>query len=58
MQLTYNGLEDILELDNTDIRFADRIRFGKDEAQEITYGITLNDRLFDGQQCTKSHFDQ
>ncbi|MGH8560102.1 MAG: cytochrome C [Methylococcales bacterium] len=42
VQLTYNGLADSMELDNTDIRFADRIRFGKDENQEITYGITLN----------------
>ncbi len=38
-QLTYNGYEDKLEMDNTDIRFADQIDlFDK----PITYGISLN----------------
>ncbi|MGR8936044.1 MAG: cytochrome C [Gammaproteobacteria bacterium] len=42
VQLTYNGLEDIVEVDNSDIRFADKINFGADDGQEIVYGISLN----------------
>jgi len=38
-QLTYNGYQDKLEMDNTDIRFADQLDFGD---IPITYGITLN----------------
>lgn len=38
-QLTYNGYDDKLELDNTDIRFADQLDLGD---IPITYGISLN----------------
>jgi hypothetical protein len=38
-QLTYNGYEDKLEMDNTDIRFADQLDLFN---TPITYGISLN----------------
>ncbi|MCX7084887.1 MAG: cytochrome C [Methylococcales bacterium] len=37
-QITYNGYEDILEMDNTDIRFADQL----DLDIPFTYGVSLN----------------
>ena len=37
-QLTYNGYEDKLEMDNTDIRFADQL----DLDMPVTYGVSLN----------------
>lgn len=39
VQGTYNGYEDILEMDNTDIRFADQLELFN---LPITYGISLN----------------
>ncbi|WP_198291290.1 cytochrome C [Methylosarcina fibrata] len=39
VQLTYNGIEDILELDNTDIRLADRTRLGN---KDLVYGVSFN----------------
>lgn len=39
IQGTYNGYEDILEMDNTDIRFADQLDLFD---TPITYGISLN----------------
>jgi hypothetical protein len=39
VQGTYNGYEDILEMDNTDIRFADQLELFD---LPITYGISLN----------------
>ena len=44
-QLTYNGYEDILEMDNTDIRFADRLDLDDTSLPfdlDFTYGISLN----------------
>ena len=38
-QITYNGYEDKLEMDKTDIRFADNLDFGE---HQMTYGISLN----------------
>lgn len=38
-QLTYNGYSDHLEMDNTDIRFADQMDLGDNQ---ITYGVSLN----------------
>ncbi|MGZ8191016.1 MAG: cytochrome C [Methylococcaceae bacterium] len=38
-QLTYNGVADALEMDNTDIRFADQTELAD---TPITYGISLN----------------
>lgn len=38
-QLTYNGYAERLEMDNTDIRFADKMDIGD---TPITYGISLN----------------
>ena len=38
-QLTYNGYEDKLEMDNTDIRFADQLDLFD---TPITYGVSLN----------------
>lgn len=38
-QLTYNGYDDKLEMDNTDIRFADQLDIGD---TPITYGVSLN----------------
>jgi hypothetical protein len=38
-QLTFNGVADVLEMDNTDIRFADQTEIMD---TPITYGITLN----------------
>jgi hypothetical protein len=39
IQGTYNGYEDILEMDNTDIRFADQLDLFD---MPITYGVSLN----------------
>ncbi|WP_236994265.1 cytochrome C [Candidatus Methylomicrobium oryzae] len=39
VQLTYNGIEDILELDNTDIRLADRTQLGN---HDFVYGVSFN----------------
>ncbi len=39
VQGTYNGYEDKLEMDNTDIRFADQLDLGD---TPITYGVSLN----------------
>ncbi|MGJ0484065.1 MAG: cytochrome C [Methylomicrobium sp.] len=39
IQLTYNGIEDILELDNTDIRLADRAELG---GKDFVYGVSFN----------------
>jgi hypothetical protein len=39
VQGTYNGYEDILEMDNTDIRFADQLDLLD---MPITYGVSLN----------------
>jgi hypothetical protein len=44
-QLTYNGYEDKLEMDNTDIRFADRLDLDDTPLPfdlDFTYGISLN----------------
>jgi hypothetical protein len=41
VQGTYNGYEDKLEMDNTDIRFADQFELAD---LPITYGISLNNR--------------
>ena len=43
-QLTYNGYEDKLEMDNTDIRFADQLDLDSLISLDIpiTYGISLN----------------
>ena len=44
-QLTYNGYENKLEMDNTDIRFADRLDFDDSSLPfdlDLTYGISLN----------------
>ncbi|MDD5578341.1 MAG: cytochrome C [Methylobacter sp.] len=38
-QLTYNGYSERLEMDNTDIRFADQLDIGD---TPVTYGISLN----------------
>ena len=38
-QLTYNGYEDRLVMEHTDIRFADQLDLGENQ---ITYGISLN----------------
>jgi len=35
----YNGFEDILEMDKTDIRFADNLGIGE---HQLTYGVSLN----------------
>jgi hypothetical protein len=39
IQGTYNGFEDILEMDKTDIRFADNLDIGD---HQLTYGVSLN----------------
>lgn len=39
VQGTYNGYEDKLEMDMTDIRFADNLDFGD---HQMTYGVSLN----------------
>jgi hypothetical protein len=39
IQGTYNGFEDILEMDKTDIRFADNMDMGD---HQMTYGVSLN----------------
>ncbi len=39
VQLTYNGIEDILELDNTDIRLSDKVKLGD---QDFVYGLSFN----------------
>ncbi len=39
MQITYDGAEDHLGVDNVDIRWANQ---GKDKLQNLTYGLTLN----------------
>ena len=39
IQLTYNGIEHILELDNTDIRLADRAELG---GKDFVYGVSFN----------------
>jgi hypothetical protein len=39
IQGTYNGFEDILEMDKTDIRFADNLDIGE---HQLTYGVSLN----------------
>jgi hypothetical protein len=39
IQGTYNGFEDILEMDKTDIRFADNLDIGD---HQMTYGVSLN----------------
>jgi hypothetical protein len=38
-QLTYSGIDDVLSLDNTDVRFADQIDL---LGQDVVYGITAN----------------
>jgi hypothetical protein len=45
VQGTYNGYEDILEMDNTDIRFADQVDLDDTFLPfdlDLTYGISLN----------------
>jgi hypothetical protein len=39
IQLTYDGVEDKLTIDNTDVRIADNIDWG---GNRLTYGLTLN----------------
>jgi len=39
IQGTYNGFEDILEMDKTDIRYADNLDIGD---HQMTYGVSLN----------------
>jgi len=38
-QITYNGYEDKMEMDKTDIRFADNLDIGD---HQMTYGVSLN----------------
>lgn len=39
VQLTYNGVSNNLNLDNSDIRFADNVTIG---GKSLTYGVTVN----------------